>query len=132
MFQSLLNVGGHSVVEEGDLGLIEVEGGHSLEKEEPVWARGGPWGLGGMEDGGVGAHEAHREHRKGCAKTGGLEYLGPPTAGREADARRAAEEVWFWDKSLVKAREVLVEVESGPSWAPLVQLKTEAEGAQVE
>lgn len=48
----------------------------------------------------VKAHEALQEHRKGCVKAGGLEYLGPIMMDQAVDAKTAVEEVWFWDKSL--------------------------------
>lgn len=95
---SFLSAGGHPVFEEGHLEKREVEGGNSLEKAGLLYCCEDPWGLGGIEEGeGVGAHEAQRGHRRGRVRT--LEI------DQEVDAMTVAEEVWFWDKSLVKARE---------------------------
>lgn len=84
-----------------------------------------------MEEFGVGAHEAQRGRRRGCVRTGGLVKPRRLMTDQEVVARTVEEEVWFWDKSLVKAR-VEWEVGGGPSWIHLVQLQTEVEGAQVE
>lgn len=118
-------------MEEGHLEKREVEGGNSLERAGPFYSREDPWGLGGMEErGGVRAHGEQWGHHIGCVRTGGLVKPGPLMTDQEVDARTVAEEVWFWDKSLVKAREEWVGLRCGPSWAPLLQ--TEVEGAQVE
>lgn len=131
MSLSFLSVAGRSVVEELHLEQREVEDGNSLEMAGLLYSHEGPLGLGGMEEcGGVGARVAQRGHHTGCVRTGGLVKLRPLMMDQEADARTAAEEVWFSDKSLVKAREE--QVEGGPSWAPLLQLETGVEGAQVE
>lgn len=86
-----------------------------------------------MEAGdGVRAHEAQRGHRRGCVTRVGPVKLRPLMMHQETDARTVAEEVWFWDKSLVKAREERVVVVGGSSWAHLLRLQTGVEGAQVE
>lgn len=81
-------------------------GGHSLVRAGLLFPHGDLWGLGGKEHhGGAGAHEVEGRQR-GCVRTGGREReRGPGDLGRlereqEADARKAVEEVWFWDKSL--------------------------------
>lgn len=58
--------------------------------------------------------------------------MGPLTTDQEDDARRAAEEVWFWDERLVKARGVQVKVRRGLPWAPLLKMQAEAVVAQME
>lgn len=108
-------------MEEGDLGQLKVEGESSLEWGGPLWSRGGPWDLGGMEEDGEGAHETNRDHRKGCVRTGDLDYPGPLMTDLEVDVRKAAAVVWFWDKNLVKAGAAQVEVGRGPTWIPLLQ-----------
>lgn len=128
---SFVNVGSHSAGEEGALEQREVEGGNSLG-----WAGRleyeGPWGLRGTdEDGAVGAHDPQKGYCRGCVRVGVLVMARLLVMDQGAGARTAVEEVWFWDKNLVKAGEVQVEEESGPPWAPL-QLQTEVEGAQVE
>lgn len=128
---SFFSVGGHLVLDEGHLEQREVEDGNFLEMAALLYFPKGPWSLGGMgERGGVEAHEAQLGHHRGCVWTGNLVKLGPLMKDQEADARRVAEVVWFWDKSLVKVKELLVA--GGPSYAPLLQMKTGLEGAQVE
>lgn len=82
--------------------------------------------------GGVRAHEASQGCHKGCVRKVGPVKMGALVTDQKADARTAVEEVWFWDKSLVKAKEELVEVGSGSPLAPLLQLQTGVEEARVE
>lgn len=78
-----------------------MEGENSLEMAGVLYSRESPWGLGGMEGrGGVGAHGARWGCRRGCVRTEGLVKTDCLMTDREVDARRVAEEVWFWDKSL--------------------------------
>ena len=57
-----------------NLEKIEVVDENFLKKEDPVWANGGPWDPGGIEDrGGVGALEEHQGDHKGGVMAGGLE-----------------------------------------------------------
>lgn len=84
-----------------------------------------------MEGRGVRAHEAQGGCRRGGVMTGGLVKLRALMMDKEVDVGRVKEEVWFWDKSLVKAG-VEQEVGGAPSWAHLLLLQSEVEGARVE
>lgn len=126
---AIFSVGGRLVVEGGHLEKREVEDGNSLEMVGLLCCCEGPWGLGGMvERGEVKAHETKQGHHRGRVRTGGHVNLQPLMTDQEVDAKTVVEEVWFWDKSLEKAREEWVLVAGGPSCHPLLRLQ----GAQVE